>query len=85
MEDHGLPRGGRFKMSKLQGRNMLCHSNKLQSGWRTTLVSFAVAEIFVPVLDDAEFGGLKDWILWRISLFPRISFVIYKLAKIVHL
>jgi hypothetical protein len=37
MEDHGLPRGGRFNMFKLQGRNMLCHSNKLQSGWRTTL------------------------------------------------
>jgi hypothetical protein len=25
-------------MFKLQGRNRLCHSNKLQSGWRTTLI-----------------------------------------------
>jgi len=28
--------------------------------------------------------GPKDWILWRISILPRISFVIYKLAMTVH-
>ena len=29
--------------------------------------------------------GPKDWNLWRISMAPRISFVIYKLARLVRL